>query len=67
MKNARAQTLKSKFESMNMKETEKFNDFCMRLNGLMINIRALGETVEKSCGEEAVLAVFKFFTNCFNY
>lgn len=31
-----------------MKETEQLDDFCMRLNGLVTNIRALGETIEEA-------------------
>ncbi|KAL8119271.1 hypothetical protein AgCh_016698 [Apium graveolens] len=31
-----------------MKESEKLDDFCMRLNGLVTNLRALGETMEES-------------------
>ena len=30
-----------------MKETEQLDDFCMRLNGLIMNIRALGEKIEE--------------------
>lgn len=48
VKMAKAQTVKTEFESMNMKETEQLDDFCMRLNGLVTNIRALGEMVEES-------------------
>lgn len=45
---ARAQALKPEFESLNMKETEQLDDFCMRLNGLVTNIRVLGENVEEA-------------------
>ncbi|KAL8156229.1 hypothetical protein AgCh_001357 [Apium graveolens] len=45
VKKAKAQTLKSEFESLKMKDTEQLDDFCMRLNGLVTNIRALGETI----------------------
>lgn len=47
VKKARAQTMKAEFETMTMKETDKFDDFCMRLNSLVSNIRALGKTVEE--------------------
>lgn len=47
-KKARVQTLKSDFESMNMKESEQLDDFYMKLNALVTNIRALGETMEES-------------------
>lgn len=48
VKHAKAQTLKGKFESLNMKETDQLDEFCMKLNGLVTNIRALGEKVEES-------------------
>ncbi|XP_074346759.1 uncharacterized protein LOC141685564 [Apium graveolens] len=51
VKKAKAQTLKSEFESLNMKDSENLDDFCMKLNGLVANIRALGETI----GEEYVV------------
>ncbi|XP_074374550.1 uncharacterized protein LOC141714932 [Apium graveolens] len=44
-KEAKAQTLKSEFESLRMKDSEKLDDLCMRLNGLVTNIRALGKTM----------------------
>lgn len=46
-KKAKAQTLKSEFELPKMKDTEQLDEFCMRLNGLVTNIRALEETVVK--------------------
>ncbi|XP_074336389.1 uncharacterized protein LOC141673536 [Apium graveolens] len=48
VKQAKAQTLKGEFESLNMKETDQLDDFCIKLNGLVTNIRALGEKVEES-------------------
>lgn len=51
VKKAKAQTLKSEFESLNMKDSEQLDDFCMKLNGLVARIRALGETI----GEEYVV------------
>ena len=45
VKKAKAQTLKMEFESLKMKDTENLDDFCMRLNGLVTNIRALGEAM----------------------
>lgn len=48
VKKARAQTLKCEFEIMNMKETESLDEFYMKLNGLVTNIRALGEKVEET-------------------
>lgn len=48
VKKARIQTLKAEFESLSMKETEAIDDFCMKLNGLVTNIRALGEEVQEA-------------------
>lgn len=48
VKKARIQTLKAEFEFLVMKDTELIEDFCMRLNGLVTNIRALGETVDET-------------------
>lgn len=41
VKQAKAQTLKA----LKMKDSEHIDDFCMRLNGLVTNIRSLGETI----------------------
>lgn len=51
VKKAKAQTLKAEFESLKMKDSEQLDDFCMKLNGLVARIRALGETI----GEEYVV------------
>lgn len=48
VKKARIQTLKAEFEFLCMKNSELIDDFCMKLNGLFTNIRALGETVDES-------------------
>ncbi|KAL8154787.1 hypothetical protein AgCh_000227 [Apium graveolens] len=48
VKTARIQSLKSEFESLTMKESEQIDDFCMKLNGLVTNIRALGEKVSEA-------------------
>lgn len=48
VKAARAQTLKGEFESLKMKETEQLDDFYMKLNNLVTNIRALGEKMEEA-------------------
>lgn len=48
VKKAKIQTLKSEFENLRMKETDAMDDFCMRLNVLVANIRALGETIEEA-------------------
>ncbi|XP_074378471.1 uncharacterized protein LOC141720009 [Apium graveolens] len=48
VKQAKVQTLKAEFESLNMKDTEMIDDFALKLNALVTNIRALGETIEES-------------------
>lgn len=48
VKKARIQTLKSEFESLSMKESDQLDDFHMKLNALVTNIRALGEKMEES-------------------
>lgn len=48
VKIARIQTLKAEFESQNMKDTELLDDFTMKLNGLVTNVRALGEDIKES-------------------
>lgn len=48
MKKARIQTLKSEFESLNKKNNESLDDFTMNLNGLVTNIRVLGEDIKES-------------------
>lgn len=47
VKLAKIQTLKAEFESLTMKETEQIDEFSMKLNGLVTNIRALGEEVQE--------------------
>lgn len=48
VKAAKAQTLKLEFETLNMKDDENLDDFCMKLNGLVTNIRALGEDIKET-------------------
>ncbi|XP_074355633.1 uncharacterized protein LOC141695273 [Apium graveolens] len=48
VKKAKIQTLKAEFESLSMKETEALDDFCMKLNGLVTTIRALGEEIQEA-------------------
>ncbi|XP_074378561.1 uncharacterized protein LOC141720104 [Apium graveolens] len=45
---ARVQTLKGEFESLMMKDTEKIEDFCLKLSAIVTNIRVLGEAMEVS-------------------
>lgn len=48
VKTAKIQTLKAEFENMSMKDTDMIDDFCLKLNGLVTNIRTLGETVDEA-------------------
>lgn len=48
VKAAKVQTLRAEFEPLHMKDTDQLDDFCMRLNGLVTNIRALGDEVTKA-------------------
>lgn len=48
VKKARIQTLKAEFEFLSMKDSELIDDFCMKLNGLVTNIRALEETIDEA-------------------
>ncbi|XP_074363070.1 uncharacterized protein LOC141703437 [Apium graveolens] len=57
VKKAKAQTLKSEFESLKMKDTEMLEDFCMKLNGLVSKIRALGETIAEEYVVKKLLRV----------
>ncbi|XP_074373711.1 uncharacterized protein LOC141714067 [Apium graveolens] len=48
VKKARVQTLKVKFEALNMKDTNVLDEFYMKINRIVSNIRDLGEVVEES-------------------
>ncbi|XP_074322922.1 uncharacterized protein LOC141659890 [Apium graveolens] len=48
VKKARAQTLRAKFENLSMKDADVVDDFTLKLNGIVTNIRTLGETIEES-------------------
>lgn len=48
VRKAKVQTLKTEFENLSMKETETLDEFCLRLSGLVTNMRILGETVDES-------------------
>ncbi|XP_074362526.1 uncharacterized protein LOC141702817 [Apium graveolens] len=45
---AKVQTLKTEFETMSMRETDQLDDFCMKLYGIVTNIRVLGEKMKES-------------------
>ncbi|KAL8088049.1 hypothetical protein AgCh_037986 [Apium graveolens] len=48
VKKEKVQTLKADFESLKMNNGEPLDDFYLKLNRLVANIRALGESVEES-------------------
>ena len=48
VKEEKVQALKGEFESLIMNEMEKIEDFCMKLSGIVTNIRVLGEIMEES-------------------
>lgn len=48
VKKARVQTLKAEFESLQMNESDQLHEFYMKLNGLVSNIRSLGEEVSEA-------------------
>nr|GEU33305.1 hypothetical protein [Tanacetum cinerariifolium] len=48
VKNARIQTLKAEFESLNMKESEGEDEFAVKVSNIVSTMRALGDTVEES-------------------
>lgn len=47
-KNSKEQTPKAEFESMSMKDGEHIENFCMKVNGIVTNIRVLGETMKET-------------------
>lgn len=47
-KTAKVQTLQAEFEALVMKETDKIDDFYLKINGLVSNMRALGSEVSES-------------------
>lgn len=48
VKQDKIQSLKSKFAALSMKDNEQIDEFHIRLNGLVTNIRALGEDMVES-------------------
>ncbi|XP_074336783.1 uncharacterized protein LOC141673956 [Apium graveolens] len=48
VKKAKVQTLRAEFESLVMKDNEQLDDFYLKLNGLVTNIQALGDTMADS-------------------
>ena len=69
VKKARALTLKGEFEALSMKETEQLDEFYMKLNGLVTNIRALGEKMEEAYVVKKLLrsVPLKISPNCICY
>lgn len=56
-KKAKVQTLKSEFEALCMKDSENIDEFHMKMNGLVTNIRALGEEMAESYVVKKLLRV----------
>nr|GEV06275.1 hypothetical protein [Tanacetum cinerariifolium] len=48
VKTGKVQTLKAEFETLSMKDTEIIDDFAMKVNNIVSNIRALGKKVEEA-------------------
>lgn len=48
VKDVNAQKLLQEFENINFKDGETVDDFGMRINNLVANLKALGETVEET-------------------
>ncbi|KAJ9560140.1 hypothetical protein OSB04_005300 [Centaurea solstitialis] len=48
VKTAKVQTLKAEFETLSMKDTEVIDDFAVKVNNIVSNIRALGEKVDEA-------------------
>ena len=48
VKTAKVQTLKAEFEALCMRDTDQLDDFYMKVNGIVSNIRALGEEIAES-------------------
>ncbi|XP_074337630.1 uncharacterized protein LOC141674826 [Apium graveolens] len=48
VKQAKVQNLRAELDLLSMGETKLLNDFCMKLYGLVTNIRVLGETVDET-------------------
>ncbi|XP_074348566.1 uncharacterized protein LOC141687257 [Apium graveolens] len=48
VKKVKVQTLRAEFESLVMKDNEQLDDFYLKLNGLVTNIQALGDTMADS-------------------
>ncbi|XP_074355869.1 uncharacterized protein LOC141695529 [Apium graveolens] len=57
VKQAKVQILKAEFEALTMKEADQIDDFYMKINGIVSNIRALGEPVAKSYMVKKLLRV----------
>lgn len=48
VKIAKAQTLRAEFEALTMKDNDQIDDFYMKINGIVSNIRALGDEISES-------------------
>ena len=65
VKKVRIQTLKVEFEFLSMKDTNLIDNSCMKLNGIITNIWALGEPVEEAYAVKKLLRAIpeKVFTD----
>ncbi|KAL8108010.1 hypothetical protein AgCh_024438 [Apium graveolens] len=54
VKKANVQTLRTDFESLSMKDNEQLDEIYLRLNGLVSNIRVLGDEMKESYVKEEV-------------
>ena len=57
VKKAKVQTLKGDFEALQMKDNEQLDDFCLKLSGIVTNIRTLGEEIQESYVVKKLLRV----------
>ncbi|XP_074347367.1 uncharacterized protein LOC141686216 [Apium graveolens] len=57
VKKAKAQTLRTKFEFLSMRDNEQINEFYLRLNGLVSDIRALGDEMKEAYVVKKLLRV----------
>ncbi|XP_074351609.1 uncharacterized protein LOC141690733 [Apium graveolens] len=55
VRKAKVQNPKMEFESLVMKDNEQIDKFCMKLTGLVTNIRVLGDSLDKSYGVKKIL------------
>lgn len=57
VKKAKIQTLRTEFEALTMRDDEMTDDFHMKMNGIVTNIRALGEEMSEAYTVKKLLRV----------